>query len=216
MNDRRSFLKRLGLGAAIVPNTLEGADRSAAAEVVHAREFERPDVETGELISSWLYSGLVIPKNSMRDSYSFFCDSLGAAAPHGGQVGLDLTNMLRSGQLPPPEVFAISRVGVFVSPATQCQLWGVFAERSVLEIQVENKVYFQGPVASLFGTERPHGDLYTVSAEHLRGAITLPLPVVIPTYGSFRAMLYVREPLRVHAKIKMWVYLAGRSSRSVQ
>jgi hypothetical protein len=221
MDDRRSFLKRLGLGAAIIPNTVgdAGADRSAAAETVRAPECEIP--ESGfltELTSDWLYSGLVIPRNSMRDSYYLFADALGHAAPAGGQVDLSLTNMLRPCQLPPPHVFAFNRVGVFVSPGVACRLWAAFAERATLEIQVGQKVYFRAPLAALFDVRELSQDdgLYTVSADLLRGAMRLDLPVVIPAGMQFSGSLYVREPFAVHGKIKLWAYLAGRSSRGLQ
>lgn len=220
MDDRRSFLKRLGLGAAVIPNTLEGADRSAAAETARAPECEIPDSGfLTELTSDWLYSGLVIPKNSMRNCYYLFADALGHAAPAGGgQVGLELTNMLRPCQLPPPHVFAFNRVGVFVSPAVPVRLWAAFAERAVLEICVEQKIYFRSPLAALFDVHEISQDdgLYKVSAERLRGALSLDLPVVIPAGMQFSGHLSIREPLPVHAKIKLWAYLAGRSSRSAQ
>jgi hypothetical protein len=115
-------------------------------------------------------------------------------------------------------VFGFNRVGVFVSPGVACRLWAAFAERATLEIMVEQKVYFRAPLAALFDVRELSQDdgLYTVSADLLRGAVRLDLPVVIPAGMQFSGYLTVRDPFAVHGKIKLWAYLAGRSSRSAQ
>jgi hypothetical protein len=217
MADRRDFLKVFGLGAVIVPNSSLGADRSAAAELVRIPEPAAvPYGAWVDVVSDWLYSGVEIKRNSMAGRYHLFCSPIGQLRADGGQVDFSDTNMLSSCHLPPPETFAITRVGVLFSPTTEPKLRALFAERYTLRLRIAEKSYFCQPVAAIFAEGKPSRRDAPASADDLRGSLALDIPVVIPSQMQFSAELTGLPLNGAHGRLKLWAYLAGRMVRSVQ
>lgn len=214
---RRDILKLMGLTSAVVIPS-PGAD----PEVVTAPAADPPAAGSypyGALVRRLpLYSKLFIPRNSMKQMYTLFVESVGMPSAEGGYVDLASTNMVLPSRLPPPECYAVERVGFIFSPTVERGLRAAFAERYFLEFQLENRIYFRAPIAALFdvsSSDDPAG--FAVDAKAIRGALPItPRPVLIEGSSQFCVTVATSRPLSVHGKVAGWAYLEGVSLTACQ
>jgi hypothetical protein len=226
MNNRRNFLKALGVGAAIVP-TVNGHElvKVDAVGPVPAPQFPATEFLSapqlggfqGVVTSDWLYSMVEIERNQMQSRIVFFGDSVGAPRANGkGYSTLTHTNLCRGFQLPPPEMFLVQRLGLIFPATTVPGLRSFFTDCYAADLQLGDTILFRAPVASMFCTLDPAtfaDGRYPGAA--LRGSVELDIPVLIESLQQFSFYLS-GTPIPVHGKVKVWAYLAGRHLRPRQ
>lgn len=240
-DNRRGFIRRLGLAAAAVP----AAGALAETEVIEVP----PSVQPGparllspaellgvppqhaaggylELTQAFYYSGLTVEANSLMNGgeLTFFVDSLGSLMRCGARADYNITNMQRACQFPPPTYVAVTRIGLLFSRLTVPKLADVFADRYSLRLQVGNKTMLTAPLSSLYSTADVVGDVpgfgNTVVPPHRlfqvdREGLALEMPVLIEPQQYF-CVTVAGPGMKPHGKLKMWVFIAGRQLRSVQ
>lgn len=208
--DRRDFVKLLGFGSAVVPTEVKGEIVPQTLSVSDPASLDRIWWDIAE---EWLYAGVQIPKNSMQSEYTLFQEVLGMPRLDGTYTDTTWTNMVRAGELPPPTVYGIQKIGVCFDPRTEPALRSTFVGRYVLTVWIGQKRYFRAPLSAMFSVGEPSLEVNPVFP--VKGAIGLELPIVIPSMMSFHVTLE-GQPIQPHGRLKLWAYFVGRHARAVQ
>lgn len=211
MEDRRNFLKLLGLGSAAVVGA------SGEVEVVHSdrtnplpvpkvagRTYDKEKWEgpMRDVVSAVLYDRLDVSK--FEKSLRFF--DRGWANNRGPEE----TNVYSAMKLDPPTLFQANAIGITFGLNSNPKNIGRILDSYKLHLWLGQKHYADVPLVEAFGP--PNSD----PTAPFKTLFKMDLPIVIAYDHAFHLELVGSVPYVDEPEVTMWGVMHGRMARGIQ